>query len=169
MKFSSRTKFNISIFLVVIVSLVYVFLIKIGLEKQNIDLKKTIKTFGIVEDFGTDYHYNSRGKSSKVFFIKLNNLNEKIGVYRVSKNYDNLINSLKVNDRITVYYYTNNNNQENVNIDLIQIEKNNKILLSKSEYEKKDFSLIYIGILGIITNVVIIYYNRKKYLKRFKK
>lgn len=153
----------------VLLSILYGFVIKIGFDKQNINLEKTQKAINVVEHFGITTHYGSKGKKSSVFYIKLKDLNEKIGVYRFSKEYDDLLNLINNGDLITVYYYQNSNKRENVNIDLVQIEKENKILFSKSEYEKKESALIFIGIAGIIANIIILYYSRKRYFKKIKK
>jgi hypothetical protein len=148
---------------------VYVFVIYIGIEKQNINLEKTIKFTNTVENFGVDYHYPNRGAKSAVFYLKLKDLDQKLGVFRMSKNYNNLLKLFKVGDMITVFYFGNSNKKENVNIDLVQIERSGKTLLSKSEYEKKESFLIYIGIGGLIINFFIIKHYRRKYLKTIQK
>lgn len=169
MKSSDRSGFIFSIIFITLLSVLYGFLVKIGLDKQNINLKKVQKATNIVEHFGIDLHYGSKSRKSNVFYIKLKDLNEKVGVYRFSKDYGDLLSLINDGDRITVYYYQNSNERENVNIDLIQIEKENKILLHKSEYENKERTLIFVGIAGIISNIIILYYSRKKYFKKIKK
>ena len=47
-----------------------------------------------------------------------------------------------------VYYKPSSNKTENINIDLIQVEKEGYILINKTEYEKKESALIYIGLIG---------------------
>jgi hypothetical protein len=169
MKLSPKSNYILSTSFLILFSFLYIFLIKIGFEKQNIDLKNTEKVISIVEDCGIDFHRSSKGQKSDVFYIKLKDLDEKIGVYRFSKKYDELLNSIKKNDTITAYYIGKLNGRENVNIDLVQIEKNKKVLLEKSEYEKKEGSLIYIGFGALIAHGIILYYSRKKYLKTIKK
>ena len=144
-------------------------MIKIGFEKQKIDLKKTKKITSTVEHCGIDFLRSSKGQKSNVFCIKLKDLDEKIGVYRFSKKYDELLNSINKGDTITAYYIGKFNRTENVNIDLVQIEKNKKVLLDKSEYEKKGSLLIYIGFGALIAHGVILYHYRKNYLKTIKK
>lgn len=143
----------------------YIFCIYLGYKKQNIDLNKTQKINGIVENRGIDIRYGSKGTKDEVFYIKLENLNKKLGVYRMSKDYDDLIKKINIGDELTLFYYRNSNLRENVNIDLIQVERGNTILIDKSVYENKESFLMYVGVLGIIVNILILNYNRKKYFK----
>jgi hypothetical protein len=146
-------------------TIIYIFCIYLGYKKQKIDLSETYKTISIVENRGIDIRYGSKGKKDKVFYIKLKDLNKKLGVYRMSKNYDDLIKKINIGDELTVFYYGNSNQTENVNIDLIQVERDNIVLIDKSEFENKERFLIYVGIAGIIVNILILNYNRKKYFK----
>jgi hypothetical protein len=165
MKLSPKSSYIFSTSLIILLTFLYIFAIKVGFERQNINLQNTKKVTGIVEHCGIDIHRGSKGQKSNVFYIKLKDLEEKIGVYRFSKNYDDLLKSIKSGDSVTAYYRGKIHVRENVNIDLIQVEKNNKILLGKSEYERKESSLIYIGFGGLIAHAIILYYSRKKYLK----
>jgi hypothetical protein len=146
-------------------TLLYLFCIYLGLKKQNIDLNKTNKIIIIVENRGIDIRYGSKGKKDDVFYIKLENYDKKLGVYRMSKNYEDLIKKINIGDEVKIYFYENSNLTENVNIDLIQVEKKDTILIDKSEFEGKERFLIYAGIGGIIVNIIILVYNRKKYFK----
>ena len=146
-------------------TILYGFLIRVGINKQNIDLLKLDNLKSIVENRGTDFRLGSKGRKTKVFFIKLEDLDKRLGIYRMSYTYDDLINKINVGDTLNVYYKQNSNKSENINIDLIQIEKNGKIIIDKKEYEKKESSLIFIGAGGILSNILIWYYSRKKYLK----
>jgi len=128
-------------------------------------LSETKKIISIVENRGIDIRYGSKGKKDEVFYVKLKDLTKKLGVYRMSKNYDDLIKKINIGDQLTIFYYGNSNQTENVNIDLIQVERDNLILVDKSEFENKECFLIYVGIAGIIVNILILNYNRKKYFK----
>jgi hypothetical protein len=141
-------------------------------KDKNINLNQVDKIISQVENKGIDYRHSSKGQKSKVFYIKLKNLNEKVGVYRMSKEYDDLISKININDELTVYYKENNNDSENVNIDLIQIERNGIVLLEKKEFEKKESALIYIGLIaGFFSTGYSLYYLKRKtsLLKKEKK
>lgn len=145
---NKKTKHLINSILFGLTSIIYFFLAYIGYGKQNLDLSKYTQYENIVIDKGIDIHYSSKGKESDVFFISIEGLNEDLGIYRMSKNYDDLLKKINIGDTIKVYYRPNSNEAENINIDLIQIEKNKKILISKDEYEKKESALIFIGLIA---------------------
>lgn len=171
-KLNQKTKEILNFTLLFSSSFLYFFLAKIGFDKQNINLNQVDKIISQVENKGIDYRHSSKGQKSKVFYIKLKNLNEKVGVYRMSKEYDDLISKININDELTVYYKENNNDSENVNIDLIQIERNGIVLLEKKEFEKKESALIYIGLIaGFFSIGYSLYYLKRKtsLLKKEKK
>ena len=157
MKISNKTSFLISTILILALSALYVLLIFIGFKGAILS--------GIVEDRGIDFRYDSRHRRAKVFFVKLEGENKKLGVYRTFRNYGNLLNNIHIGDSIKVYYYDNNNLTENVNIDLIQIEKEKIIILSKNEYKQKKIGLIVLGFFGVIFNLILLYQSWKKYKK----
>ncbi|UMY64661.1 MULTISPECIES: hypothetical protein [unclassified Flavobacterium] len=169
MKLSQKSKYFLSSTLLIALSFLYVLLIKIGIDKQNIDLEKVNRISGVVEHSGIDIHYGSKGRTSDVFYIKLKYLDEKVGVYRFSGKYEDLLQLVKAGDSITVYVSGKANRRENVNSNVIQIEKGTEVLLSKTEYENKESTLVYIGIGGLISHAIIFYYNRKKNLRLRKK
>ena len=146
-------------------TIIYIFCIYLGFKNLNIDLNKTNKIVSIVKNRGIDIRNGSKGKKDEVFYIKLENYDKKLGVYRMSKKYDDLIKKINIGDQLKIYFYENSNQTENVNIDLIQVERENVVLIDKSEFEGKESFLIYVGIGGIIANILILVYNRKKYFK----
>jgi hypothetical protein len=140
----------------------YFFAIYTGYKKQNIDLTKLNKVTDLIENRGIGYHVGSKNKS-EVFFIKLKSMTKKLGVYRMSKHYEYLISEINIGDTVTVFYYNNNDTTENINIDLVQLEKNEKLILLKDEYEEKESSLMYIGFFGILAHIYIGFRAYRKY------
>ncbi len=165
MKISNTTQHFIIVILLLLVSTLYVFAFIAGFKSQNIELNKLHKISSIVENTGEIVRVGSKGRP-KVFFVKLAYLNKKLGVYRMSRNYNDLLSEISIGDSITAYYFESQNKRENVNISLVQIEKNGKAILEKSEYQNKESSLMYIGILGIIANIIIYYRFYKKIHKK---
>ncbi len=153
---NKKTKHLINSILFGTTSIIYFFLAYIGFSKQNIDLSKYQQYENIIIDKGIDIHYSSKGHESDVFYISLKGLDEDLGIYRMSKNYTDLLEQLNIGDKVTVYYRPSKN-KENINIDLIQVEKNNKIIIDKNEYEKKESSLIYIGIVAGLGTLLMAY------------
>lgn len=87
----------------------------------------------------------------------------------MSKNYSELIEKIKPEDEIKVYYKSNSYKRENVNIDLVQIEKKGNIILPKNEYENKQSFLIYIGLIfgiGTLVYSYLFYFKKLKWLNK---
>lgn len=143
--------------LICLTSVIYLFLVWIGFQKQNIQLENCNYYESYVISSGLDYRNSSKGRKSNVFYVLLHGMDKKLGVYRMSKDYNDLLSAIKHGDKLKVYY-SDNNKKENVNIDLIQVEKNGQILLDKKEYEKKESTLIYMGLFGTLVTYVIAYH-----------
>jgi hypothetical protein len=146
--FSKKTKHVLSSILFALTSILYFFLAYIGYTKQNIDLTTKAQHENYVTSKGIGIRYGSKGRTSNVFYMTLKDLEEKIGVYRMSKDYSDLLSKINVGDKLRVYYKPSKNTTENINIDLIQVEKDGKVLISKTEYEQKESFLIYIGLIA---------------------
>lgn len=157
-----NSKRTVNSILFSLTSLVYFFLAYVGFQKQNIDLVEYETITSEVVDKGVDFRYDSKGKS-ECFYIQLRDVNRKLGVYRMTKNYDDLLSIFEIGDTVTAYYRSNNNDHEKINIDLVQVEKEGNILLDKKEYERKESLLIYIGtFFGVLTLLLsYLYYKRK--------
>ena len=162
---SNKIAFIVSSILIFFLSLVFLCLAYFGIIEQNIDLDKCSQTTSLVDHRGMDFRIDSKNRKTEVFYIKLADLQEKIGVYRMSGNYEDLLSNIKAGDTLKVWYFDNSDETENVNIDLVQVEKDKEIILEKNEYERKQSSLIFIGIGGFIGFMLILYFNRKHYIK----
>ncbi|MBS1511509.1 MAG: hypothetical protein JST86_11750 [Bacteroidetes bacterium] len=143
-------------------SLIYFFVAWIGYDKMHIDLKETFERSGIITATGTDYHYGDKGDKANVFYLQLNNMKKKLGIYRSDNNYTDLLDKVKTGDSVTVFYFNNHNETENVNIDLVQVDKYGYTIIDKSEYESKESGLFYISLgAGVLTLILsVLYYKR---------
>ena len=171
MKISEKNKHILKTFLVAFSSVIYFFLFYVGYKNSNINLNEIESKIGIVKEVGITQRIGSKDEKSKVFFIQFNNLEKKLGVYRMSKKYSELLENINLEDEIKVYYKSNRNKRENVNIDLVQIEKHGNIILQKNEYENKQSFLIYIGLffgIGTIIYSYLFYFKKLKWLKKEK-
>jgi hypothetical protein len=144
-----------------LLSVIFFFVAYIGYEKQHIDLSACDQFEGVIIDKGIDVHYGSKGHKAKVFYISLKDLNEDLGIYRISRNYDDLLKKLTIGDRVKVYYLANSNDRENINIDLIQVDKEGTIIIDKNEYETKEGSLLYIGLIAGFFIIFLLYRDYK--------
>jgi len=138
-----------------------------GFMNQNIDLNHLNKFEGEVIDRGTTIRKAKRIRDpdASVFFVNVRGLNQTLGIYRMSGNYSDLIEKINPGDSITVYYKFQE--RTDINIDLIQVEKDGRVLVEATEYETKESSLIYIGFVALILNIgYSIYYYRDKTKKK---
>lgn len=131
----------------------------VGFQDRNINLNNYKKANNIIVEKGIGFHDAGKAGVSRCFYIRLKNIDEKFGVYRKSNNYQDLLYNLNVGDTVNVYY-SNVNIEKDVNINLIQIERDNQIVLDKKEYEQKQSALIYIGLIAGISMIIfaILYY-----------
>lgn len=96
---------------------------------SRIKLEDLNKFTGVVLDKGiTIKHSTSRyGWDSKVFYLQLGGLDEKLAIYKWNRNYTELMNSIETYDTLTVYFSAGQS-KDKINIDLYQIETGNKLI-----------------------------------------
>jgi hypothetical protein len=137
-----------------------------GYKDQNVDLK-TLKTYtGQISSFGETIRTSGKYRT-KVFYVDIDGLEQRLGVYRMSRNYEPILNKLNTGDIITVYY--KKQHPCDININLVQIEKNDTVLLAKEEYMKKESALIWIGLLaGIFSVLLSLWYLKRDVIILFK-
>ena len=136
-----------------------------GYKHQNIDVENLKTHTGRIELAGKILKKSSKTRSI-VFYMKLNSLEQKLGVYRMNGDYNSLLNNLHVGDTISVYYQEQE--PTDININVVQIIKNKSIVLDPSEYIKKESSLIWIGLIsGTILLLISFWYLRKYVLILF--
>jgi hypothetical protein len=112
-----------------------------GYKNSTIDLNKVDMYEGEVTDRGIGLK-----KGSNIFYFRMEGLDDLLASYNMKKDYSKLMSSIEKGDFIKVYF--KESKYEDFNLDVIQIEKDNKILLDKSEFETKESSLIYFGTIG---------------------
>ncbi len=149
----------------ILLTLVFSVCIFIGSEGQNLDLKEADKITSIVEDRGIDSGRGIKGETAEIFYIKLNDLNQRLTVFRTFRNYEALVQQINIGDTVTVYYYSYLYPKKNIDVTLLQLERNKVILIPKSEYENKESFLSYLSIGGLIGTVLFFLYNQKKYCR----
>lgn len=149
-------------------SFLYFFLAYDAFKKVSKTLSEYESLTSVIVDKGQDYRYGSKGKRSLCFFVYLDNLrNQKLGVYRFSKDYSDLDNSLLIGDTVTVFFIDRPDKGENINIDLIQLNKNEKVILDKLEYDNKEKRfLVLMIIVGIVSIVLSYLYFKRLILKK---
>lgn len=155
----TRTKFKIYSIIIFLSSGIYFFLAYKGLSSQSIDTKTLDKFTGRVNDRGITERRSSK-YSSVVFYLTIDGLTETLGIYRMEKDYAELIDKIQPGDTITVFYLSSKT--EDINIDLVQIEKDGHVIVDQNEFKKKESALIYIGLIAGLFSVGLSgwYYNK---------
>jgi hypothetical protein len=122
------------------------FLIYIG--NVGLDLKKTPKVVGRLDNPWVATHRTGRGGAIHIFTFNLDQTPQKLAVYRRSQDYADLHHALHPGDTVTVYFKPSP--IANPNMDVYQIEKNGVILFNYQEYSHNYFTLsLLIGLLGV--------------------
>ena len=90
------------------------------------------------------------GKSkSLVLAFKLENLDQTLGIYKPSRDYSELLDSLRVGDTVTVYYRPLSTNP--IDIDVFQVEKNRRVIVDYADYSKNHaFASAFLAVVGSI-------------------
>jgi len=156
----TRTKFTIYSIIIFLTSGIYFFLAYIGFSHQLLDIKTLDRFSGRVIERGVADRKSHKNTSS-VFYVTIEGLSETLGIYRMEKDYSGLIDKIQPGDTITVYFL-GKVIDENINIDLVQIEKDGQVIVHGSEFKKKHLSLIYAGLICGLFSVgfSIWYYNK---------
>jgi hypothetical protein len=158
---TQRTKHIITAIVIFLSSGLYFALAYKGYEEQAITLDKLDKYTGQIIDRGITTRKSGKSKPT-VFYIRLAGLTETLGIYRMNKNYQELINELRLGDEATVYYVSRPN--DDINIDLVQIENDSKIIVHADEFREKESFLIYVGLIAGIFSVAASIWYYKKYI-----
>jgi hypothetical protein len=130
---------------------------------QNIDLSKYTKTTSVIIEKGIGTHHSTGkyGGDANCFYMRISDYPEKLGVYRSSGSYQDLLDKFKIGDTVTAYFNSHYYQVELMNIDLFQVEQNGEVLLSKKEMEKKAIGLNYIfSIFGFIFLIMAYLYYK---------
>lgn len=160
MKLSEKQQYILSQFFISIITILMLIGFLSGLKDQNIDLLKTDKKVGKVENFETETYTRNKGIKSTDFYIKLEDFEKKFKVGRVFSNYNDLIQTINKGDSLIIYCIENKND-----FTVIEICKSNELILDKNEFEKQSTLVLIITFLGLITCIYLIYKIRKHYLK----
>jgi hypothetical protein len=118
------------------------------------------KFTGRVSERGTTDRRSSK-ITTTVFYLTIDGLTQPLGIYRQEGNYKELVDEIQPGDIVTVYYIGKSADSD-INIDLVQIEKNGQIIVDQKEFKKKESFLIYIGLIAGLFSVglSVWYYNK---------
>lgn len=161
---SHKLKYTLYSLLILATSAIYFTLAYIGFADMNINIDDVTKLSDTVIEIGVTNRKSGK-YSSKVCYFRLSSIDQTLGVYRATKNYTDILNSVRSGSAVTVYYQPNTS--ENINIDVLQLDYRDGTLYEYEEYEKKGIALIIIGLIaGIGTVIGAAFYYKKFALLR---
>ncbi len=159
-----KTKYSIYSFIILSTSMIYFLLVYAGMGYRKMSLDDVDKYSGLITESGVKKRKKSNG-SGKVFYFRVDGLEETLGVFRAGNDYKNLERELNVNSQVTAYFTPTNGGADYINIDVLQVESGDKVLYAYSEYQDKNRILIIIGLVfGIGTVIGSIFYFRMNVL-----
>ena len=109
-----------------------------------------LSDYKIIQNQVVEKGFSKTKKDSKIFYFKVFQSKENFAVYRITKNYEELNNEINIGDKIKVYFQPSNPNSKDYNLDVIQIEKQNKVILKKSDNTIKYTIIMITGILAAL-------------------
>ena len=152
---------------VIILPIIFCFLI----YNQISEIRKTKNDYklnsGKIEKFGTTYKiHKGTNKSprteSKVFFVKLYGNDTLYSYYTYNKKYSKLEEKIGINTHAKIFNEGFDEKQNTV--DIVQLENNNRIIIDKSEFDKKQYIILSLSIIFLFLYFYLPY--KFIYLKR---
>ncbi|MGU9940008.1 hypothetical protein ACNFNZ_15705 [Empedobacter brevis] len=166
MRISNLIKWFGIVFLPIVFVFIIFGLIK-DITKSENDFKLNqgiISEIGITERISKGTSHRSITTKTDVFYVKIKNDNNKYSYFeRFSNNYQSIIHDLKIGDFVKIYNEGIDKNQNTISI--IQLEKGNQILISKSIHNKRNYFIIIAFLVFLILYVIIIYRKFKNHDK----
>ena len=147
---------SILILPVILCLLIYNQINQIKKSKNDFNLN-----IGKIENFGTTSKlhkgsYKSPQTDNEVFYVKLEN-NDTVYSYfsRSTEKYSNLKSNLKIGESVKIFNEGYDEKQNTV--DIIELEKEKEILISKSEFNRQAYILLTLFLIFLILYIYIPY------------
>lgn len=165
MSFFKKYNLELNSFFILLTSILYFLLAYNGCKNQNTELYTLSHEIGEVTYVNANaYMISSRGNKSKIFSFKTNISTQKFSVHRRNEDYADLVRKIKLGETIEFYFKAEENQ---IDIEVHQIEKGGKVILSQSEFKEKHYFYMWIALIaGIGTVIFATYYyilNSKKF------
>lgn len=136
-------------------------------KDATVDMDRLDQYSGQIIDKGITTHKSSTKygtTTSRVFFIRLEGLDQILATYNMEQTYDRLNTDLQIGDSVKVFYRTSL--ETNVaNINTYQIESNGEIILDNSDYRSRSMKGVIIGSIGIVVMLAVGIIRDRKYWK----
>lgn len=131
------------------------------------NMSEVEKFEGVITEKGiTSHHSSVSGRyrmtiTDKAFYLKLQGLNQILGVSNSQENYVSLENSLYVGDTVTVFY-KHSYWTEKLNVETFQIEKNDQLILDCHDFQSKErTAFIFTLVIGFVLLILTFYQDKR--------
>jgi len=148
-----------SILPIVLIFLIINSIIDINTSESNL-IKGKVSEIGLSESIYRQKSLRNLSNKKMVFFLKLENDSNKYS-YSIKKHL--ITQKIKKGDYVNIYYEKPQKYQNTISI--IQLEKGNQILISKSIHNKRNYFIIIAFLAFLILYVIIIYRKFKNHDK----
>jgi len=97
----------------------------------------------------------------KVFFFKLEGIDQVFAFYRPDQAYDNFISLVNPGDTVTVYYKPSER-PDKPNLETFQVEEGKRVIISKEGFQHRENLAGWLAIIGGLLLMVLTFYNDRK-------
>ena len=134
-------------------------------QEASVDLGRLDQFSGKIVEKGimTNESVTKYGvRTSQVFFIRLNGLNQILAIYNPSQSYGNIDEALKIGDLVNVHFKMSQSTDK-PNLSTYQIEKDGKVILDDTELRTRSWQGLVLVLVGVIATLVIGIVKDSKY------
>lgn len=152
------TRDIVNIIFILVGLLIFLFVTYIGFGNLNKDLSQ----YSYYEKLIVAKEVTTSDNDSKIYSLILQDFEGDFSYYRASEDYNDLQNFIDIGDTVIIYYESNKD-EKKANSEIIQIERNGKILVAASEHKTKYTILFIVGIMSVTYMIYLGYrFLRKK-------
>ncbi|MBD3906932.1 hypothetical protein NAL32_19910 [Chryseobacterium sp. Ch-15] len=114
---------------------------------------KNLSEYSQVESFVIEKGITKSENNNAIFYLKIPDYQKRFSIYLMTRNYDEFENKINIGDKVKIHF-KNLNSEKNKYLDVIQLEKENQVLVNHKKHK-----LIYYGlsILCLLANTYILF------------
>ena len=113
---------------------------------------KNLSEYSEFENKVIDKGITKSENNKDIFYLQLSNIEERFSIYLITQNYKKINNQININDNVKVYY-EDTNSVKNRYLEIIQLEKENQILINHNKHKFIYYSLSF---LCLLVNIYIL-------------
>ena len=121
---------------------------------------KNLSKYSKIEKKVIDKGVTKSKNNKDIFYLQLSNIEKKFKIYSVTQNYNDLNNQINIGDNIKIYF-EESNSLENKYFEIIQLEKENQILINHNKHKFIYYGLAFLSLLANIYILLMLF----EYLK----